>query len=1259
MGGALAIYGDGDKPRWGGVNFSIYTPDRQRLRGLGPQEATTLFRTLLFAEAGRMRLRNIRISVDETNTADGGIDAFAEQVDAGGAEAGSFHFQLKAGTSFKPWREGDLKRELFGSTKATAKKSRLGAAVRSGLDQDGTYIVVCFAHDMQPQKAAEAAVLVRRLLKSCGYPGARVEVWGTGELADMLERYPSLCMDLNGRSFDGALQTIDSWALNAEMRTRFILGPKQKDVVERIGALMKGELTQHVRLLGEPGLGKTRIALEALRAEPTLAAAAVYAPQASDFQGSRLFNELLRSDRAYQVVLVIDECDEADRASIYGRLKGRAGIKLVTIDHGPETSSDQRMEVLLMPVLRDEDVQQILEGYVGESGHLHHWVPWCEGSARVAHALGENLAQNPEDLLRSPATVDIWKRFIEGYQESRDADQTRTVLEHISLFRKFGFRPPVAEEGKFIAALAQRADPSITLARFNRIVERLVRKRILQGGHTLRIVPKALHIYLWREWWNNQGQAEDLAALLDEIPGTLKRWFSEMLIYANGVEPARQAIRRALENGALKSLDLISSQSGAAFISVLAEADPETATRALNAALGQLSIKELEGLDDARHLLAMALCKLAVHRKHFARASRILARLTHGDDSSYSNNSRGSFCGLFQLNQGPTQAPPQERIEVLRELFAGSTHDRRLALDAAKNLLNSGTHMRVVGVEHQGLAPVLSFWRPKLMGEFFAAWRDGLTLLEQQVHVKDAEWQNALSGAILEAAAGMLQFPDLEDFALGALRRQLDFPGADLNELAKLLVARVKHNYQGLPQPTLRKLGAILGQLGTGSFQRRFERFVCYETYDEDHRRRKSGNLVDDPEPGKKVAELAREFMGLIEQSPADVKHVMCAEGHRIRQFGVEVAKMASEPHDWLLGMTGVAAEPATNFGFTSGYMERLFETDRARWEAMALTLLDGEPAQWRVKASMFSGVSPKVATRVLELMRVGGVQPDLLRAWAWSLCEDALTEAEFAFIVKALLAAPERAALAALELVHVWRDVRKRLLGDDVVWSVLSDPRLLGARSDHQAGSHWQQLTTGYLRRNPKKDMAVLDAVLALARDSRVNTMSPMFETAANLAFASPTRAWPVLTKHLADKARASNLTYWLGDGRTDKGAAPIDAFMPADVLDWIAADVERRAPLMVDVLPRTLDAKSGELTRGFLERFGADADLRVDVTGRFWTGSSTGPRSLTYAGKRDAARKWLAATNSKNVRLWAEEFIEQMTAYADEARIQEEREF
>lgn len=1241
------------------MNVNIYTPDRQRLRGLGPREATILFRALLFAEAGRMRLRNIRISVDETNTADGGVDAFAEQAVGGSSEPGSFHFQLKTGTSFKPWREADLKKELFGSTSLPLQKANLGTAVRACVDQGGTYVVVCFAHDMQTQKWTDAVRLIRRLFRSCGYPQARVEVWGTGELASMLERYPSLCIDLNERSFDSGLQTIQSWGLNAEMRTLFVQGPKQKEVTERIASLLKGDVIQHVRLVGEPGLGKTRLALEAIRAEPTLAAATVYAPQAGDFQSSRLFNELLRPGRAYQALVVIDECDESERASIFGRLKGREGIKLITIDHGPDASSDQSMELIEMPSLRDEEVEEILEGYVGKSGHLHHWVPWCEGSARVAHALGENLARNPNDLLKSPATVDIWKRYIEGYQESRDADQTRTVLEHVSLFRRFGFRPPVDDEGKFIAKLAQRTDPSITLARFTRIVERLAQKRILQGGHTLRIVPKALHIYLWREWWNNQGQAEDLGVLLDEIPSTLKRWFSEMLIYANAVEPARRAIRRAFAGGALQSAGFVSSESGAGFISILAEADPDAAMGALDMEFASLSDEDIKALDVARHSLVAALCKLAVHRRHFGRAARLLARLTHGDKSSYSNNSRGSFCGLFQLNQGPTQAPPEERIGVLRELLAGASHERRLALEAAEQFLSSRGHIRVVGVEHQGLAPTLTFWTAKLWKDWFDAWRAGLTLLEEQTRDEDAEWQKSLSRAILSAAADMLQFRDLEKFALDALARQLDFPGADLNEFTKLLVARVRHNYQGLPLQTLAKLQTLLNRLGTGSFKRRFERFVCYETYDEDYRLGKGGDFEDDPAPRKRIEEVAREFVDLLEKSPADVELVLCADGHRIRQFGTEVAKLACEPQDWWLVVIGAAAEPATSFGFLWGYLERLFEADRGRWEALALALLERQPPEWRLKATVFSGVSRKVADRVLSLMNRGLAQPDLLRSWAWSFRDDSLTEAEFTAIVESVLAAPERAAWVALELVHGWRHVCKLTLNDNLIWKVLSDPRVLGARSDQRAGHHWETLAKGYLARNQKRDMGLFDAILALAKSSRVDTMSQMFETAADLAFAAPARAWPVLAKHLTSKARARNLTYWLGDGRTDKGTAPIDAFSPVDVLNWIGANASFRAPLMVDVLPRTLEGKGGELTRGFLERFGSDPALRADVRMRFWTGSSTGPRSLTYMGKRDAARKWLAATASDNVRRWAEEFIEEMAEYADEARIQEERQF
>ena len=1086
---------------------------------------------------------------------------------------------------------------------------------------------------------------------------ASVEVWGTGELAALVERYPSLCIDLNGRSFDGGLQTFESWSMNAEMRTDFLPGDEQKTVAKQIGEFLKGNSVQHIRVVGEPGLGKTRLVLEALRAEPTLSGATVYAPQAGDFQDSRLFNELLKQDRAYRAVLVIDDCDEAERASIYGRLKGRHDLKIITIDHGPDGSADSTMEVVIMPPLGDAEIKGILERYVGPSSDLHHWVPWCEGSPRVAHALGENLSNNPGDLLRSPATVDIWGRFIDGYKGGERADETRLVLEHLSLFRKFGFRPPVSDEADFIAKLIQKADPQITRRRFDRIVANLTRKRILQGGHTLRIVPKALHIYLWRDWWINQGQSEDLAALLEEVPVSLKRWFSEMLIYASGAAPAQDAIRRGLRNGSLASAAPITTSGGAEFYNILAEADPDSAAAALEVGIGNLATAEIQQLDSSRQQLSSALCKLAVHRRHFGRAARLLAKLTYGEKSSFSNNSRGSFCELFQLNMGPTQAPPSERIEVLEDLFAGTEHDRYLALEASGNLLNSGSHIRVVGVEHQGIGPALKFW-PLNLAEVFVAWCDGLALLEQQARAHDQEWQKRLSDALIEAAMGMLRFPDLEQTALGTLRRQVAFPGANLNGLAQRIVTRVRHRFHDLPQSTVDQLQQILDGLGTGSFQRRFDRFVCFETYEESYRRVGNDELADDPTPAKRVEELAREFAGLVEESSEDVAYVLCASGYRLREFGIEVAKLTNQLQDWLVGMIGVAAEPSTNFQFMMGYLEHLFKAERARWTHLATAMLEGEPGPWQARTVVFSGVCPEIAARVLALVRTGVVDVDLLKNWAWSFHENALTGPELATIIRALLRDKhQRAALVALELVHSWTIVARRELDDELVWAVLADTRVLTARLDSSAGHHWQRLAKDYIRRTPENDVAVFEAVVDLARRSRVDTMSPMFETAAELGFAAPTRIWPLLAKRLGDRQQAANLAYWLGEGRTDDGGMPILAFDPVDVLSWIANDISTRAKLMVDALPRTLEGDLGNLTRGFLDRFGDDPVLRTGLIWRFRLGMSVGPLSLTLRRKRDAARGWLSTTESSNVRRWIEEFIEEMSERSEEAKIEEER--
>ncbi|ATA56746.1 hypothetical protein CKY39_28665 [Variovorax boronicumulans] len=523
------------------METTIFSPSLDRLGKLRIQEATEVFGRLLWCEAARLGLVNIVVS-GEVNSSDGGIDARADRV--GGKDGHSFHYQIKTGTAFKPWQPAAVAQELFGLSGAKPSKTKLGPAVRRCLEIGGTYVMVSLGHDLLAENHSQAVELLRSAFKKCGYKDALVEVWGVRQIANMMERYPSLCLDLGGLG-DARFQAIGSWAKNGDMTPRVSLGASQTEFIRRIQEILIGSEIQHARVIGEAGIGKTRLTLEAIQQHSVLAAKAIYVPQAEYFQNSRLFFELLKDDREYSAILVIDECDDDDRASIFSALRGRPRLKLVTIDHGPEFTTDALMEVVRFPPLEGAQIEEILREYIGKSAHAHNWVSWCEGSARVAHAVGDNLKRNPQDILKSPATVPIWNRFVLGYKKIKGdpAGRLMTIVRHIALFRKFGARRPVEKEGRFVATLAARVDPNITAGRFDEAVTQLVDRRILQGSHTLRLVPKALHVHLWKQWWDIHGANANLSTLMDEMPETLRRWFLDMLVYSNGSASAQAAIQ--------------------------------------------------------------------------------------------------------------------------------------------------------------------------------------------------------------------------------------------------------------------------------------------------------------------------------------------------------------------------------------------------------------------------------------------------------------------------------------------------------------------------------------------------------------------------------------------------------------------------------------------------------------------------------------------------------------------------------------------
>jgi len=75
----------------------------------------------------------------------------------------------------------------------------------------------------------------------------------------------------------------------------------------------------HIHVQGEPGIGKTRLVLEATRTED-LHPLIIYCSAASVFRDSDLMNEILRDDNQFSVIIVIDECDSDSRTYIWNKL---------------------------------------------------------------------------------------------------------------------------------------------------------------------------------------------------------------------------------------------------------------------------------------------------------------------------------------------------------------------------------------------------------------------------------------------------------------------------------------------------------------------------------------------------------------------------------------------------------------------------------------------------------------------------------------------------------------------------------------------------------------------------------------------------------------------------------------------------------------------------------------------------------------------------------------------------------------------------
>ena len=1257
----------------------VFAPAPDQLGQLDPKEGTYLFLSLLHCEAVANGLspKDVVLSLS-LNIKDGGIDAKVEQSPrmSGVLSKGVTSFQIKTGASFKPWQPSSLKNTLFGKSNATPSKQLLGSEIQRCLDQNGTYVVVTFGHDLNPDQHTKATMHLVELLSACGYSAPKIAVYGQGQLVGELDKYPSICLKLIGLDGGGFLP-IERWKTYAQMHDELELGEEQKQLIKNIQDSLEDNTIQHIRIIGEPGIGKTRLALEAVSID-YIAPSVLYVPTGADFQKSKLFNELLKPELLRSVTLVVDDCDNHDRASIWSAIKGRNGIKLITIDHGPDETRDSSMEIYHCPRLPDDQIKTILFKNYNLQSNLSNWAEWCSGSPRVAHAVGENLKSNPDDILKSPADVPIWDRFIIGHKEmdSRDADQHRIILRHIALFQRFGFEYPVNEEAKFIFNEVYRIDSTISWARFQTIIRYYRKKRVLQGRHTLFIVPKALHIYLWVDFWNQYGPGFDFHAFLEGLPESMRDWFLSLFIYAHSSVPAQDVVKKILSiGGPFDNRNFLVSEVGLRFIRYLSEADPRRTIALLERTIKTWSHEDLLVWNTGRQDIVWALEKIAVWKELYPRAVNVLIPMTLAENAENSNNAKGLLSSLISIGEGwaPTEAPPSLRYPILQELvISNDTRMRDLGLELCKQWLETRGGFRVIGAEYQGLKPTVKFWRPKTYGEIYDEWRRVLLLLHREMKGFNVRDKNKVVEVLAHAANGLVQYEQMSDEVLDILFELAEDKEINSRPLTRFVVRQLRQLSDDQDEKILKRLDKLDKKLTGTSIWDRTKRYVLDTNFDEEYRIR-DGEYQELDLPSRRVQDLAKQYTQDTSVFSEYAPKLLRENGHMLHEFGVECGKLTDTRFDDIIMENIQSDYRDVNGTYLGGYLSGIRPRDEDRWESLLGNLLHVDfTLDIAVQCIWASGFTEALVRDMLFLYQEKKITATAFHRIAFRRDKDILSDGLFQQVINALLERGDDESInISTQMVQEFYFGKDRnnnpppnIFPEDLVFKVLT-AKTPTDNHDHMYGYYWDIIARKFLNQHPNRKIEFFNNLMSdTGRILRYGTTHYIANIADEIVDEYPSETWKIISELMLSESKNSyELIYWLGDrggfdDHTKHGA--INRMPAQDIINWIKDDIENRLWMIREVLPKTLNEDDGgTLTRLYIEEFCDDESIAGLVCAHFHAGGWTGHQSIYLSKKRDTARLWLSEIQSPKIHVWLSKYIDYLSNSIELCQIREEREF
>ena len=1246
----------------------IFSIREDHINNLSFEECVSLFGELLYSDARRLKLSISKVHFTTKTIPDDGIDASIED---GITQEGDLiidsesFYQIKSGETFAPWRESEIKKELLCGK--DPKRENLGTEVQRCFAKNGTYILVCMKVQLTTKERVEAEGYLRSILASCGIANPKVKVWGQDKIIGAISSFPSLVLRLTGR---GGLifQSHQEWSNTREMKRELVLGEKQNEFITTIQeALLDDSEIVHLNIYGELGVGKTRLVLEATRI-PFLSPFVVYCSSPREFLSNSLFNEIIRDDKLH-CILVIDECDYLDRLKIWDRLEPLGSrIKLVTVFH-KYRRADESTKQKEAPNLDDSQIKEIIKKYHNDDFLAGNLSKICNGIPLIAHMIVWDLQNNPDEILRgSQDTFAFFDRYI---NQGEDPTSTRVlerkiILFTISLFNKFGNSKYFSNEFNAVHKIVERIDQNITLAKFGEHVNDLQDRKILRGQDTLYVSPKALHLWLWTQWWKSYHASFPFEDLVQGLPHKLRKWFFAMFQYAGNSDAAKKVVQELFEEGGLlSSSESIKTSLGAEFFHSLSNADPITAIDYLERTMGNWSNEELKDFSTGRRFVIYGLERIVFEPELFTRGGTLLRSLAENENEGWSNNATGLFAGLFSLGPGYvslTKTPPMMRIPLLKETLCSENENRRnLGLIACESALESMHFIRPSGLAGDELRIEQKGWEPKTYQDWADAYKSIIELMIEKIQIFPNEDKKICATIIFKSSRGLLcALPFMGEYVVEILFKIKEF--VDKETILQNIIDILEFEKERLTPEIKSKFEELQTEIIGTDYSSLLKRYVgmdiMLDLAKKDREKERIENIQKLVDMSLDAEKLRPELSWL---TTYDAKYGYI--------FGQELAKKDDgfSLLPLLLDEQRKTNEKGSGF-FLSGYFLVIFEKNKDKWlQVMKEISQDQELRRFFTEIAWRSGITDEIGMLILDLIKSHKIKVDELGKFVLGGVVNKLSEdVVLQWIEYMINTNDQRTIFNALSLYNSFFIHRtEKILNPEITLKLLTHNVFMGKEIirvyDTMTDYYWKEIGLRFIKQHPRKYLELADKILASmgSESSIISFRSQSLEVLDTIAFASPDDVWNLITKYISlpfDK-RGYAIINWMRGGLFSESNSFLDMVDFQKISDWIDHDPHKLAPYVAEHTQPNLTQNS--LARKLLVKYGAEESVQRSVAANFSTGCFSGPGSIHYQKKKEQMLAYKKQEDNENVKNWIDFYIKILDKDIKREKLSEEREF